>query len=1066
MGDGTPETEAELEAFRQQWREEVTARNRRAGGQTNDIRQSETKVSVSSKGSAGPSTARRKDAIDYSDDFEPRAYHDLPDKEEHLKLGVDGQNHDRDVDREPSSALEHYERAVEKETQGQLGDSMRHYRKAFKLDDGVHEAYKRKHFPPSFFAKHKSASQNVFGTTVTASEGGSHGQDSGSAMPPTVKQLIDGFSALRIEAAAPPSDASPQEPSPFAQLPEEILSQILNNVASTDVASFARLSQVCKRLAFLVMTEESIWKQVALGERFGFKAMHYDYACDLNGKPLEADHNPDRYLDLPSDNIDEGFVPVSTPDERQIAFPALTDALLRSTYSSSYRLLFRSRPRVRFNGCYISTVNYTRAGGNNTNTLTWGAPVHVVTYFRYLRFFRDGTCISLLTTSEPMDVVHHLTKENLTHANAHTTSLLPSSVMKDALRGRWRLSGPSSSTGAETEGDVHVETVGVTPKYTYRMLLALAHAGKAARNNKLAWKGFWSWNRLTDDWGEFGLRNDRAFYWSRVGSYGMDTPPMRLLRWAVVLSTGRSLGFADQQIVLADDTENTVKPYNVAIVGAGAAGSSSAYHLSKYAAEAGIPVNITIFERNTYIGGRSTTTYAYGEPAYPVELGASIFVEVNQILVSAVDEFNLSTSASQAAGEPKVPGAALAVWDGKTFVVSMNSEGGWWDIARLLWKYGLAPIRTINLMKATVVKFSKMYTTPIFPFTSLGQAVQDVGLLPVTASTGEQYMLENGITGAFGHDVVQASTRVNYAQNLNRIHGLEAMVCMATDGAMAVAGGNWQIFEQMVLASRATILLETAVTEIRRERSGHYALSFSSSPHQSKAAEETEQNETQDFDTLILASPLQFSNISFSPPLSYPPDRIPYVRLHVTLFTSRHLLSPTFFGLPSTQPVPKVILTTTPSSPNDSREVPLEFFSISLLRTVINPETEDPEYLYKIFSPTPLSRGWIVKLLGQQRSEDPDSSIISWLETKVWDSYPYEFPRVTFDELQFPWADAYGEEATTRIKRLNGTGMNWYYTSSIESFISTMETCALMGKNVAAIIVDAFKSREGVHTGM
>nr|POE48785.1 farnesylcysteine lyase [Quercus suber] len=545
-----------------------------------------------------------------------------------------------------------------------------------------------------------------------------------------------------------------------------------------------------------------------------------------------------------------------------------------------------------------------------------------------------------------------------------------------------------------------------------------------------------------------------------------DTPPMRLLRWAVVLSTGRSLGFADQQIVLADDTENTVKPYNVAIVGAGAAGSSSAYHLSKYAAEAGIPVNITIFERNTYIGGRSTTTYAYGEPAYPVELGASIFVEVNQILVSAVDEFNLSTSASQAAGEPKVPGAALAVWDGKTFVVSMNSEGGWWDIARLLWKYGLAPIRTINLMKATVVKFSKMYTTPIFPFTSLGQAVQDVGLLPVTASTGEQYMLENGITGAFGHDVVQASTRVNYAQNLNRIHGLEAMVCMATDGAMAVAGGNWQIFEQMVLASRATILLETAVTEIRRERSGHYALSFSSSPHQSKAAEETEQNETQDFDTLILASPLQFSNISFSPPLSYPPDRIPYVRLHVTLFTSRHLLSPTFFGLPSTQPVPKVILTTTPSSPNDSREVPLEFFSISLLRTVINPETEDPEYLYKIFSPTPLSRGWIVKLLGQQRSEDPDSSIISWLETKVWDSYPYEFPRVTFDELQFPWADAYGEEATTRIKRLNGTGMNWYYTSSIESFISTMETCALMGKNVAAIIVDAFKSREGVHTGM
>ena len=26
---------------------------------------------------------------------------------------------------------------------------------------------------------------------------------------------------------------------------------------------------------------------------------------------------------------------------------------------------------------------------------------------------------------------------------------------------------------------------------------------------------------LTDDWAEFGLRNDRPFMWSRVRSYGM-----------------------------------------------------------------------------------------------------------------------------------------------------------------------------------------------------------------------------------------------------------------------------------------------------------------------------------------------------------------------------------------------------------------------------------------------------------------------------------------------------------------------------------------------------------------
>jgi F-box protein 9 len=53
------------------------------------------------------------------------------------------------------------------------------------------------------------------------------------------------------------------------------------------------------------------------------------------------------------------------------------------------------------------------------------------------------------------------------------------------------------------------------------MLLSIGSAGRGVRNNKLAWQGYWSYNLLTDDWGEYGLKNDRPFYWSRVKSYGM-----------------------------------------------------------------------------------------------------------------------------------------------------------------------------------------------------------------------------------------------------------------------------------------------------------------------------------------------------------------------------------------------------------------------------------------------------------------------------------------------------------------------------------------------------------------
>lgn len=59
---------------------------------------------------------------------------------------------------------------------------------------------------------------------------------------------------------------------------------------------------------------------------------------------------------------------------------------------------------------------------------------------------------------------------------------------------------------------------------------------------------------------------------------------------------------------------------------------------------------------------------------------------------------------------------------------------------------------------------------------------------------------------------------------------------------------------------------------------------------------------------------------------------------------------------------------------------------------------------------------------------------ISWYYPHVFDSYPKAFPRVTFQDP------------------VVGDGI--FYTSGMESFISTMETNALMGKNVARLIVD------------
>lgn len=103
----------------------------------------------------------------------------------------------------------------------------------------------------------------------------------------------------------------------------------------------------------------------------------------------------------------------------------------------------------------------------------------------------------------------------------------------------------------------------------------------------------------------------------------------------------------------------------------------------------------------------------------------------------------------------------------------------------MLWKYGTAPILTQKLMQSTVGSFLKMYEEPSFPFMDLSQIAYDLGLTEATALTGAQYLVENGIDtgeGSFARDIIQASTRVNYAQNVDRIHGL---VLNIEDPAMA-----------------------------------------------------------------------------------------------------------------------------------------------------------------------------------------------------------------------------------------------------------------------------------------
>jgi prenylcysteine oxidase/farnesylcysteine lyase len=188
--------------------------------------------------------------------------------------------------------------------------------------------------------------------------------------------------------------------------------------------------------------------------------------------------------------------------------------------------------------------------------------------------------------------------------------------------------------------------------------------------------------------------------------------------------------FKSTQAIIAEQQAAKITP-RIAVIGAGAGGSSAAFWISKAKERSNIDVEVDVYERASYIGGRecsciksshgllvthhellgSTVVYPYDDSTYaPIELGASIFVDANKNMMRASKEFNLSLSDF---GDEF---ADTGIWDGSKFpfVVSVATGFGsditldavlqmdnssysksWWTSLKILWRYGYsAPVKT------------------------------------------------------------------------------------------------------------------------------------------------------------------------------------------------------------------------------------------------------------------------------------------------------------------------------------------------------------------------------------
>jgi len=457
------------------------------------------------------------------------------------------------------------------------------------------------------------------------------------------------------------------------------------------------------------------------------------------------------------------------------------------------------------------------------------------------------------------------------------------------------------------------------------------------------------------------------------------------------------------------------KSPRIAVIGAGAGGSSAAFWISKAKERYDLDVEIDIYERNDYIGGRSTTVYPYNNSAYePVELGASIFVEVNKNLQRAVKEFNLRTY-----GFEDEDGEEMGIWDGEQFLYTVAGSGTWssWlNKLKLLWRYGYhSPTKTQELVRAMLDQYVTLYEPDAKTWSSIEALNNAMNWTELTAQTGAQYFTSHGVSEKFATELIEAGTLVNYAQTIDSIHALEAACSLAADGGVSVSGGNWQIFEQFVKRSGAQVFLNTEVLGIERLSDHGWTVVTA--------------KERRNYDAVIIATPYHTSHISLPVDLSslIPPQ--PYIHLHVTLLTTTAATpNPEYFGYKPGSRTPTMVLTSFDGARQGGNAPEFNSLTYHGPATFAKNETHDKqqtnEWVVKIFSMERISDEW---LSGMFQNE------VGWVLRKEWDSYPVLPPTTVFPPVKLD------------------DGL--FYVNAFEPFISAMETETLASRNVVDLLL-------------